>query len=193
MPRVFGLQVDSKTVSSATNPTSGNHPRRPPSLTRSQVAARLGVGLTTVRRLEKTRRLHPKRGKRGFLFRVEDVDRLRATYPRHMRPIQEATPGEIAARAFELFEQGKGLRDVVISLRQSPEAVRELYRQYALSGDLIVPAEIRQQIERFGFGGENYSLKAADIPRFFHNLLALIDRLRAESLHVADIRQPEGG
>ncbi len=187
MPRVFGLDVHSKSVTPTARRGGGTHPESPRFLTRSQVASRLGVAITTVRRLENKGRLHPRRTKRGFLFRIEEINRIEPGYASRARSPRPLQTGEIAARAFELFEHGKGLRDVVIILRQPPEAVRELYRQYALSGDLIVPAEIRQQIERFGFGGEDYSLKAEDIPRFFHNLLALIERLRAQSLHVADL------
>jgi hypothetical protein len=71
--------------------------------------------------------------------------------------------GEVAARAFELFREGRDFRDVVIELRQPPERIRQLLREYALGEDLLVPAETRCEIEQMGYFREGYRFTGKDI------------------------------
>ena len=142
-------------------------------LTRGEVAQRLGCGIHKVRSLEGTA-LHPERFGHVHVFDPAEVDAYakRRSVPK--------TSGELAARTFELFRDGKDFRDVVIELREHPDMIRELYEKYAASGDLIVPALAAREIERMGFGGEGYQLRGEDLPRFFKNLTNLIQKLRAE-------------
>ena len=42
----------------------------------------------------------------------------------------ELSPGELAARAFECFEQRYSLAEVVITLRVEPKVVRELFHEW---------------------------------------------------------------
>ena len=135
-------------------------------LTRKQVAGRLGVSETSVRRLEGTR-LHPTHRGRLVYFDEHEVER----YATERAPGRgSGNPGEIAANAFELFRAGKGFRDVVIELRQTPERVRQLYREYALGSDLLLPAAILRAIEELGFGEEGRALGAQDILHLIHSL-----------------------
>src|SRR5437899_12580122 len=84
-------------------------------LTRTEVAAELGISPSTVRRLEGSE-LHPVTlddGKHVFdPTEVHAVARTRAG-----RAAASAT-GELAARACELLREGKGSIDVIIALRQ---------------------------------------------------------------------------
>lgn len=114
-------------------------------LTRGQVATRLGISVSTVRRLEGTR-LHPTiDGEDVRWFDEKEVASLAAelanttnTKRKGTRgaPGVEATParpqGEIAALVFERFEQRQSLAEIVVGLRILPETVRALFDQWSL-------------------------------------------------------------
>jgi hypothetical protein len=133
-------------------------------LTRKQVAALLGVAETSVRRLEGTH-LHPIRRGRFVFFDAQEVERCAAEGTR-----RQPDSGEIAARAFELFRSGRDFRDVVIELRQTPDRVRQLYREYALGSDLLMPAAVRVAIEELGICDEGRPIDAGGILRMLRNL-----------------------
>jgi AcrR family transcriptional regulator len=112
--------------------------------TRAEVAARLGVSTSTVRRYEGDK-LHPVKGADGVnRFDAKAVAELAATLlneregkpPRKLRnaaaPTREAkrTDGEIAADVFARLEQRQSLAEIVIGVRVEPELVRELHRQW---------------------------------------------------------------
>lgn len=114
-------------------------------LTRGQVATRLGISVSTVRRLEGTR-LHPTiDGDDVRWFDEREVAALAAelvnttnTKRRGTRgaPGVETTParsqGEIAALVFERLEQRQSLAEIVVGLRVTPETVRALFEQWSL-------------------------------------------------------------
>jgi len=97
--------------------------------TRHEVAERLRVSITTVRRME-GRELHPgvdSRGVRQFAAsEVRSVAERRAQLPISKRDDE----GEAAARVFELFRSGADLRKVVTAARLHPRVVRELYAEW---------------------------------------------------------------
>ncbi|HKQ72054.1 MAG TPA: hypothetical protein VJT73_22065 [Polyangiaceae bacterium] len=154
-------------------PATARDARAAGMLTRGEVAQRLGCGIHKVRSLEGTA-LHPERFGHVHVFDPAEVDAYakRRSVPK--------TSGELAARAFEMFRDGKDFRDVVIELREHPDVIRELYEKYAAGGDVIVSARAAREIEAMGFGGEGYRLKGEDIPRFFKNLTDYIEKLRDE-------------
>jgi hypothetical protein len=102
-------------------------------LTRAQVALRLGVSSSTVRRMEGVC-LHPTQDHRGtWLFAVAEVSALLATTPhatRRPRASRAPSRGEIAARVFRLLSRGCSLRQIVVQTRQPPVVVRQLYREW---------------------------------------------------------------
>ncbi|HVV51742.1 MAG TPA: helix-turn-helix domain-containing protein [Polyangia bacterium] len=103
----------------------------PPSgMTRSQVAHQLGIGVTAVHRLRVSGELHPQRDDAG-VWRYDPADVIRAAARRGVRGPR--TEGETAARAFEMFEMGAGLREVVMALHLTPEQVRQLYSDFKSS------------------------------------------------------------
>ncbi len=98
-------------------------------LTRAAVARRLGIGITTVRRLEGTT-LHPTVGPGGVRqFSAEEVERL-ASQRSAKSPAPTSTAGEVAAEAFRMFRDGYDFPDIVIRLRQTPAVIRQLFADY---------------------------------------------------------------
>ncbi len=110
-------------------------------MTRSQVATRLGVSISTVRRFEGTR-LHPTTDEHDVRwFKNEEVAALAselANAPsKSSRPMVGSSKttrdaGELAALAFERFEQRQSLAEIVIGLRVEPAVVRTLFDQWCL-------------------------------------------------------------
>ena len=112
-------------------------------LTRGEVAERLGISISTVRRFEAQERLHPKVGDDGVhRFDVAEVaalalelvddprSRLRQRNADRAPDAVKLTPGEEAAQVFERFEQRHTLAEIVIGVRVTPDRVRDLFRQW---------------------------------------------------------------
>jgi hypothetical protein len=109
-------------------------------LTRDDVAKRLGVSISTVRRFEGAR-LHPAIDDKGVRrFKASDVERLARELDAEQRSPRNAQQaivraaelpkGELAALVFERLEQRHSLSEIVIALRVPPEDVRELYHTW---------------------------------------------------------------
>jgi len=127
-------------VSPRSSKKQGDDELRMAALTRDDVAKRLGVSISTVRRLEGTR-LHPSiDGNSVRRFKASDVERLAKELEaeqRSPRNVQQAvvraaemSKGELAALVFERLEQRHSLSEIVIALRVPPEDVRELYHTW---------------------------------------------------------------
>src|SRR5437868_5565327 len=95
-------------------------------LTRTEVAARLGLSTSSVRRLEGAQ-LYPVQDDRGvWRFDPVEVDRMSpiARAPSATRPRRRAqSPGDIAARVFRLLDAGHDLTEIVVRARQTPALV----------------------------------------------------------------------
>lgn len=113
-------------------------------LTRADVAARLGVSTSTVRRYEGVQ-LHPRKGADGVnRFQPQEVAALAMTLLGQKPPRPKTrdarngetprtsprTPGDIAAEVFERLEQRQSLAEIVVGVRVTPELVRELHREW---------------------------------------------------------------
>jgi hypothetical protein len=102
-----------------------------PRLTRRQVAESLQVSVATVRRLEGSE-LHPEKNDKGvWTFDASEVARVVGLRSRKRR-VKREDEGDVAARVFELLEQGYDLRDIVVALRVRPQIVRELYSEWVV-------------------------------------------------------------
>jgi transcriptional regulator with XRE-family HTH domain len=129
----------------------GGNPTDPVRLSRAQVADRLGISVSTVRRYEGAR-LHPQIGADGVhWFAAEEVAALAAELanePRMQRRLRNAADAgatgargaarpaarsadEVAAMVFERLEQRQTLAEIVIGVRVAPERVRELHAQWS--------------------------------------------------------------
>ena len=100
-----------------------NH-RTNPMLTRSEVAAILGVHISTVRRLE-GRDLHPIRDANGVhRFDRREVEDLAARRGRAGRP-----SGAMAARVYQLLRDRKTIGEIVCETELTPAEVRAIFEQ----------------------------------------------------------------
>jgi hypothetical protein len=114
-------------------------------LTRAGAAALLRVSSSTVRRLEERGVLHPRVVDGVHFFDPVEIHRARAE-----RASCAPTDGEAAALAFELLDQGAGLREIVKRCRVTPERARVLATDWKKmgSGELVISGEIRAEISR---------------------------------------------
>ncbi len=74
--------------------------------------------------------LSPERDDAG-VWRYDPADVIRAIARRGVT--KRRSEGETAALAFQMFDQGGGLREVVMALHLTPEEVRGLYADYKTS------------------------------------------------------------
>lgn len=117
------------------------------SLTRSKVARRLGVSVTTLRRMEGTL-LHPQTGEGGVrMFDADEVEAAVIRVRRRERP-EEPETGAVAAEVFTLFDDGVHPVDVIKKLLLAPNVVESLHTRWTrMQGHLVIPVEIRLQLE----------------------------------------------
>jgi hypothetical protein len=109
-------------------------------LTRRQVAALLGITESEVKARD-NETFHPVKGPDGSWRYPADVvaNVLRGFSGVH---VDQEPPGAICAAAFELFQKGTKLPDVVISLKQQPTLIRTLRTEYdSMAKTLTVGAE----------------------------------------------------
>ena len=112
----------------------------------------VGVSYNTIGNWAKKGLLHPAKEMRTLtngtvrevtVFALNEVMKI-------ARRRDPDDPGEVAARAFELFAEGRPLRDVVIQLRQAPEKVEALHEQWMSCGgaELVINAVAQRELER---------------------------------------------
>lgn len=107
-------------------------------LTRREVAERLGVSTSTVRRMEFDR-LHPVEDEQGvWRFDPAELEGIEPRARRQRAPTSEEArerqrEGRIAARVFLLFARNASLARIVVTTKQTPERVRALYHEWVTS------------------------------------------------------------
>ena len=112
-------------------------------LTRSTVAAILGVHISTVRRLE-GRDLHPVRDANGIHhFDRREVEDLATKRGRSGRPA-----GRMAARVYDLLRDRKSIGEIVYETGLSPQEVRALFEQLTMPLGQRTSEEREAQEER---------------------------------------------
>lgn len=125
-------------------------------LTCSEAAQLLGVGESTIRYWARVDKLKPERARRthpsGSSREVDVFDPAQLAVFAARRKITRVPsgPGEIAATAFELFDQGASMRRVVTEVRETPQRVAELHEQWLDFGgaDLVVGPQAREALVR---------------------------------------------
>jgi hypothetical protein len=110
------------------------------------------MSVTTIANYERRGKLHPQyalrpdgRGieRRVAVYDPIELHKLPGAQARQPEAVRE--PGEVAALCFELFEENKSVKEVVIELRETPARVMELYNVWQNCGDrdlLITSSEI---------------------------------------------------
>lgn len=68
---------------------------------------------------------------------------------RHGRLAPTRSPGELAARCFELFDAAKSVGEIVVALRETPETVRQLHEEWLDAGgsDFVINQNARGVLE----------------------------------------------
>lgn len=131
-------------------PTAAGTPEtEPKTLTRRDVEEALGISTASVRRLE-GKSLHPTKGEDGIVrFDPDEVAAVVAARTRSSAvKLRSSADGELAAEAFTRFSKGLGVREVVIDLRQPPEVIQALYRQWREAGGLWISTGALSKIRK---------------------------------------------
>jgi hypothetical protein len=111
-------------------------------LTRGQVARRLGLSLSSVRRMEGVQ-LKPIVGERGVrYFEETEIQTVLVRVRRTRVPGDERADGTLAAAAFALFRNGADVVAVVAELRETPAKIEELFEHWKrLRGTVLLDAK----------------------------------------------------
>ena len=135
--------------------------RKPPAevdtatwLTSRQAADAFNASENTIRawaqrgqiRSARALRHHKKRGMREVdVYEPSDVSKILSS--RRLSTVNRSD-GELAARAFELFDRGTPKRRIVIDLRETPAKIEELYEQWLLLGgsEVVISAEAHAEL-----------------------------------------------
>jgi DNA-binding transcriptional MerR regulator len=104
-------------------------------MTRNEASDFLSCSSNTLQNYERRGVLHPqyayrtdgrKAGQRLIVYSPEELTKLKI----RMKRASVREPGEVAARAFELFSEEKKLTEIVIILRAPPETIQHLHEQW---------------------------------------------------------------
>jgi DNA-binding transcriptional MerR regulator len=123
-------------------------------LTRNESSDLLRLSTGTLKNYERQGKLHPLRARRRdgrghdqsvVIYDPKELARL----PKGMSPFTLRTAGEIEARSFEMFEQGKSFREIVIALRETSETVHGLHERWLDDGGsfLVISDVTKQDLE----------------------------------------------
>lgn len=102
----------------------------PVELKTPQVCKILGVSPFKVRSLVAEKVLTPRKEGRTFLFVRSQVLEVARTFDPQRQRRYNFTEGEMAAKVFERFQRGDNLVTIVCELREHPDKIRKLYRDY---------------------------------------------------------------
>lgn len=85
---------------------------------------------------------------RVIVYNPHELKKLAIKLRRHV--LQPRDPGEMAARAFELFREGKSMEDVVVELRMRPDEVEVLHAKWMDMGgaDLVISPTAKETLEK---------------------------------------------
>lgn len=123
-------------------------------LTRNASADMLNVSTQTLKNYERQGKLHPIRARREdargheqsvVVYDPKEVARI----PRGIGRFSTRLAGEIEARCYELFEQGKSYREIVIALRETSDRVHDLYDRWLddEGAALVVSGALKSALE----------------------------------------------
>lgn len=140
--------MTTKTTKSRKVNPSQQAPADARTLTRAEVAKALGCSVASVRRMEGTT-LHPTQDAEG-IHRFDPLEVIHLLRDRSAAAVDPSREGERDARVFDLLDAGKGVREIVTTLRLPIAVVLKLSDQWKEAGrrDLIVPPACRAELER---------------------------------------------
>ena len=123
--------------------------------TRDQAVNGLSISMQTLKNYEKRGMLHPltvrredKRGHEQSMI-VYDPKEL-SKIPRAGHQMYSRDSGELASKAFQMFEDGKNNREVVIKLRMTPDEVHDLHDKWLDDGGagLVIGTAAKETLEK---------------------------------------------
>lgn len=119
-------------------------------MTRPQVAEQLGTSVASIRRKE-GKTLHPVKGADGIhrFDPAEVAAHAAAETAAAPAKLRRSVSGDLAAEAFIRFDKGLTPRQVVIELRQPPEDIEKLHRQWRDAGGLWLPSPSVSTLRRY--------------------------------------------
>jgi hypothetical protein len=127
-------------------------------LSRREAADLLGVAESTMMQYEQRGKITSHwavvpdvagRLRNAPIYKIDDVLKL----PRKAPVSASENPDELTARAFEMFEAGKSVREAIILLRATKEKIDKLHEDWIDTGGaaLIIPESSRKALEaKFG-------------------------------------------
>lgn len=85
---------------------------------------------------------------RVIVYNPHELKKLAIKLRRHV--LQPRDPGEMAARAFELFREGRAMDSVVIELRMRPEEIEQLHAKWMDMGgaELVITPTAKEALEK---------------------------------------------
>ena len=119
----YTMVVSAEDLPKVANPKHRDH--ADDRLTLAAVAKLIGATRSTIRRLEVAGALHPIIDAAG-VHRFDPAEVACVARDRAARPVDGSKEGERDARAFDAFDQGRSMREVVTTLRLPAELVRKL-------------------------------------------------------------------
>lgn len=158
-----------------------------------QVASEaLGVSGVTVRNMVRRGVLRPIEGSVPMTFAREELMRVAALAGVELKTAP--TQGDLAARAFRAFREGKAVRDVVIEQNITPDYAEQLLYRYAtMGGDLVLPGEAVRRIRELGFF-RNRPIDPRELPDILEGLLSYCEELDPDAREArAATAPPTGG
>lgn len=124
-------------------------------LTRNECIDAMNLARQTLKNYERQGLLHPKRVSRRDARGHEQVTvvynpKELAKLPRGVgRAFAPRELGEMTARCFELFDQGKTFREIVILLRQTSDKIHELHEKWLDDGgaNFVITPQAKEALE----------------------------------------------
>lgn len=126
-PDGTGAQQTAQAATEAAEQPARKPEKRPGTmLTRAQAARRLGVSVSTIRRME------------GDDLQPVLIAGTHDFHSQHVERMASSSGGELAARVFDAFERGSHPVDLVIELKLPPERIEALHATYCRMRQAIV-------------------------------------------------------
>lgn len=124
-------------------------------VTRNEACDSLSLSTQTLKNYEQRGMLHParapRRDSRGHeqIVIVYDPNELTKLPRGHGRPFAAREPGELEAQCFQLIEEGKSNREIVIALRMTSDKVREVRERWQNDGgtELLITCTAKDALE----------------------------------------------
>ena len=131
---------------------SDNAEDKPRWLTAVEALDMAAVSYSTLKNWVKSGRLHSQKEMRllpnGQRREIRVFNPAELKILRRRGPISPISPGELAARAFEMFGEGRTISEVVFALWQTPERIEQLHDAWERCGarELVITPVAKREL-----------------------------------------------